>query len=123
MVTQDEINQKVIEHGVQLQQLSKDHAATIGETRGLVRELHDLTGTLKVYIEKSDVLSESNKRLWAQHESLDARLDNVEKQQAVNQPIIEGLRSLNSKVLTVIITTAGTGLCVIAAIGYKAFTS
>lgn len=65
----------------------------------LVKELHELTSTIRVMIEKQDHVKETADRMWHQHEALSERVQTLELFRATNEPIINGVRDLNKKVV------------------------
>lgn len=92
------------EHELRLNSMEKMTTEGIAEQRQLVRELHALTSKFDVYIERHDQVSESNKRLWdmLQHQSKDIAI--LKDTASANQPVIDGIRNLNSKLIWLIVS-------------------
>lgn len=108
---------KIQEHDMKLEAMSRLMTESIGEHRQLVKELHALTNKFGIYIERHDQVSESNKRLWVQQQMQDADIHKLQQVIATNQPIIEGLRTLNGKllwlVLSAVISPAAIGVALL----------
>ena len=94
---------KLQEHDLKLVQIERLMTDTITEQRDLVRELHRLTSKFDVYIERHDQVNEAAKRLWSAHEIHAKDINTLQNIVASNQPIIDGIRSLNAKLVWAIL--------------------
>lgn len=68
----------------------------------LVEELHQLTGAIREMVVKQDHAKESADRMWRQHEELQKRVSSLEAYQISSSPIVEGVRGLNRKVISIV---------------------
>lgn len=84
-----------------LEKLSHDNLE--GQAK-LINEMHELTTGIRLLVEKQQSSKESADRMWKEHDALNARVGVIETAQKVNQPVIDGIRSINSKLILVIIT-------------------
>ena len=87
------------------------------EQRQLVRELHEMTSSFKVYIERHDQVNESNKKVWALVEKQSDSINNLQQQAATNQPVIDAIRTLNGKIIWLVISALATPAAIV---GYVA---
>lgn len=110
---------KVQEHDIRLGAMDKMMTESITEQRQLVRELHALTSKFDVYIERHDQVSEANKRLWNALESHDKDIDALKEAAAANQPVIDGIRNLNSKLIWLIVSAILSPAAIGAALAFK----
>ena len=94
-----DLQMTVREHDIKLNQIEKLMTASISEQRQLVNQLHELTGKFGIYIERHDQVNESSKRLWTAFEQHSKELSALKSISASNQPIIDGIRSLNAKLI------------------------
>lgn len=65
----------------------------------LIKELHELTSAIRVMTEKQGHVEKTAERIWTQHEALTGRVQTLELFRATNEPIINGVRDLNKKVV------------------------
>lgn len=65
----------------------------------LIKELHELTSAIRVMTEKQGHVEKTAERIWSQHEVLAGRVQKLELFRATNEPIINGVRDLNKKVV------------------------
>lgn len=93
---------------------------SITEQRQLVRELHALTSKFDVYIERHDQVSEANKRLWNALENHNRDIADLKDAAAANQPIIDGIRNLNSKLVWLVVSAVLSPAAIGAAVIFKA---
>lgn len=91
----------------------------IEEQRLLVRELHALTGKFGIYIERHDQVSEANKRLWSAFERQANEITSLQNTASANQPIIEGIKNLNAKLVWLVISAVISPAAIGAAIVFK----
>lgn len=94
-----ELQMTVREHDIKLSRIEKLTEDGLAEQRQLINGLHTLTSKLDVYIERHDQVNESSKRLWTAYEQHSRDIATLQNISASNQPIIDGLRSLNAKLV------------------------
>lgn len=107
---------KVQDHETRLNMMDRMVSEGITEQRQLVRELHALTSRLDVYIEKHDQVSETHKRLWNQLENQEKEIDVLKEMASANQPVIDGIRNLQSKLIWLIVSTVLSPAAIIGAL-------
>ena len=108
----NELQLKLKEHDVKLEQVERLMSESIGEQRSLTRELHELTSNFKVYIERHDQVSESNKRIWQQTEKNSEAIHQLQKLNEGNQPVIDGIKTINSKLVWLVISAMASPIAV-----------
>lgn len=69
----------------------------------LIKELHELTSAIHVMTEKQCHAEKTAERIWSQHEVLTSRVQTLELFRATNEPIIDGVRDLNKKVMGMVL--------------------
>jgi len=111
---------KVQEHDIKLSSMDRMMTDSITEQRQLVRELHALTSKFDVYIERHDQVSEANKRLWNALENHNRDIADLKDAAAANQPIIDGIRNLNSKLVWLVVSAVLSPAAIGAAVIFKA---
>ena len=112
-----EIALKVQKHELQLTGMERMMNEGLIEQRQLVRELHEMTSSFKVYIERHDQVNESNKKVWALVEKQADSITNLQQQAATNQPVIDAIRTLNGKIIWLVISALATPAAIV---GYVA---
>ena len=112
-----EIALKVQKHELQLTGMERMMNEGLIEQRQLVRELHEMTSSFKVYIERHDQVNESNKKVWALVEKQSESISNLQQQAATNQPVIDAIRTLNGKIIWLVISALATPAAIV---GYVA---
>jgi hypothetical protein len=112
-----EIALKVQKHELQLTGMERMMNEGLIEQRQLVRELHEMTSSFKVYIERHDQVNESNKKVWALVEKQSDSINNLQQQAATNQPVIDAIRTLNGKIIWLVISALATPAAIV---GYVA---
>jgi predicted transcriptional regulator len=112
-----EIALKVQKHELQLTGMERMMNEGLIEQRQLVRELHEMTSSFKVYIERHDQVNESNKKVWALVEKQADSINNLQQQAATNQPVIDAIRTLNGKIIWLVISALATPAAIV---GYVA---
>ena len=112
-----EISLKVQKHELQLTGMERMMNEGLIEQRQLVRELHEMTSSFKVYIERHDQVNESNKKVWALVEKQADSISNLQQQAATNQPVIDAIRTLNGKIIWLVISALATPAAIV---GYVA---
>jgi len=113
------ISMKVQEHDLRLGGMEKLMSESVIEQRQLVRELHDMTSSFKVYIERHDQVSESNKRVWQTVQQQADTLNLIQRSLAENQPVIDAIRTLNQKLVWLVISALATPAAVITYVASK----
>ena len=93
-----DIQLKVQEHDLRLNAIDRIMTESVAEQKQLVRELHELTSSFKVYIERHDQVNESSRRMWAMVERQQEEIDKLQEFVAASNPIIEGVRTLQNKI-------------------------
>jgi predicted nucleic acid-binding Zn-ribbon protein len=111
---------KVQEHDLKLSSMDRMMTDSVTEQRQIVRELHALTSKFDVYIERHDQVSESNKRLWNALENHNRDIADLKDATAANQPIIDGIRNLNSKLVWLVVSAVLSPAAISAAVIFKA---
>lgn len=111
---------KVQEHDIKLSSMDRMMTDSITEQRQLVRELHALTSKFDVYIERHDQVSEANKRLWNALENHNRDIADLKDAASANQPIIDGIRNLNSKLVWLVVSAVLSPAAIGAAVIFKA---
>jgi hypothetical protein len=112
-----EIALKVQKHELQLTGMERMMNEGLIEQRQLVRELHEMTSSFKVYIERHDQVNESNKKVWALVEKQSDSIHKLQQQAATNQPVIDAIRTLNGKIIWLVISALATPAAIV---GYVA---
>jgi predicted transcriptional regulator len=112
-----EIAFKVQKHEMQLTGMERMMNEGLIEQRQLVRELHEMTSSFKVYIERHDQVNASNKKVWALVEKQADSITDLQRQAATNQPVIDAIRTLNSKIIWLVISALATPAAIV---GYVA---
>jgi predicted transcriptional regulator len=112
-----EISLKVQKHEMQLTSMERMMNEGLIEQRQLVRELHEMTSSFKVYIERHDQVNESNKKVWTLVEKQADSIGDLQRQAAANQPVINAIRTLNSKIIWLVISALATPAAIV---GYVA---
>lgn len=107
---------KVQELDLRLGSMDRMMSESITEQRQLVRGLNALTSKFDVYIERHDQVSEANKRLWNQLESQEKEIDTLKEIASANQPVIDGIRNLQSKLIWLIVSTVLSPAAIIGAL-------
>ena len=113
------ITMKVQEHDLRLNGMERLMTESVTEQRQLVRELHEMTSSFKVYIERHDQVSESNRRVWAMVEQQGLTLGTVQQKAAENQPIIDAIRTLNDKLIWLVISALVTPAAIVGYVATK----
>ena len=113
------ITLKVQEHDLRLTGMEKLMAESVNEQRQLVRELHEMTSSFKVYIERHDQVSESNRRVWAMVEQQASAIAVMQQKAAENQPVIDAIRTLNNKLIWLIVSALATPAAVVGYVASK----
>lgn len=107
---------KAQELELKISSMDRMMSESITEQRQLVRGLNALTNKFDVYIERHDQVSEANKRLWNQLESQEKEIDTLKEIASANQPVIDGIRNLQSKLIWLIISTVLSPAAIIGAL-------
>lgn len=113
------ITLKVQEHDLRLTGMEKLMAESVTEQRQLVRELHEMTSSFKVYIERHDQVSESNRRVWAMVEQQGLAIGSIQNKAAENQPVIDAIRTLNNKLIWLVVSALATPAAVVGYVASK----
>jgi len=113
------ITLKVQEHDLRLNGMEKLMTESVNEQRQLVRELHEMTSSFKVYIERHDQVSESNRRVWAMVEQQASAIAVMQQKAAENQPVIDAIRTLNNKLIWLIVSALATPAAVVGYVASK----
>jgi hypothetical protein len=113
------ITMKVQEHDLRLNGMERLMTESVTEQRQLVRELHEMTSSFKVYIERHDQVSESNRRVWAMVEQQGLTLGTMQQKAAENQPVIDAIRTLNAKLIWLVISALATPAAIVGYVATK----
>ena len=113
------ITLKVQEHDLRLNGMEKLMTESVTEQRQLVRELHEMTSSFKVYIERHDQVSESNRRVWAMVEQQGSAIGAIQNKAAENQPVIDAIRTLNAKLIWLVISALATPAAIVGYVASK----
>ena len=114
-----EISLKVQKHEMQLTSMERMMSEGLIEQRQLVRELHEMTSSFKVYIERHDQVNESNKKVWTLVEKQAESIGDLQRQAAANQPVINAIRTLNSKFIWFVISALATPAAIVGYVATK----
>ena len=88
---------------------------SVTEQKQLVRELHELTSSFKVYIERHDQVNEASRRLWTIVDAQQKEISELKDFVSASEPMIEGLRGINSKLVWMVISALGSPAVMIGA--------
>lgn len=113
-----EIQLKVQEHDLRLNAIDRIMTESVGEQKQLIRELHELTTSFKVYIERNDQVHETSKRMWNIIEVQREEISELKDFVSSSRPIIDGVRSLQNKLTWQIISSILTPVTAIGAIAF-----
>lgn len=113
-----DIQLKVQEHDLRLNAIDRIMTESVAEQKQLVRELHELTSSFKVYIERHDQVNENSRRMWAIVERQQEEIDKLQEFVAASNPIIEGVRTLQNKITLQIASTILSPAAIVGAIIY-----
>jgi hypothetical protein len=113
------ITLKVQEHDLRLNGMEKLMTDSVNEQRQLVRELHEMTSSFKVYIERHDQVSESNRRVWAMVEQQGSAIGTIQNKAAENQPFIDAIRTLNNKLIWLVVSALATPAAIVGYVASK----
>lgn len=107
------LQQKIEQHDREIEQISLSTREMIEGQKSVAKSLQDLTLSLNQYVVKHDFVSKQNDEL-----AKDVRL--LREQAAANQPIIDGIKSLNGKLIWLVISAFVTTGSVVGFIATKA---
>lgn len=113
------IQMKVHEHDIRLTATDKMVAESITEQRQIIRELHSLTNEFKVYIERNDQIGKASERLWSVVDQHNKDIALLKETSAANQPVIDAIRTLNNKLIWMVVAALLTPITMGAAIIFK----
>lgn len=99
---------KLQEHDLRLNAIDRIMTESVTEQKQLVRELHELTSSFKVYIERHDQVNEASRRLWTIVDSQQKEISELKDFVSASAPMIEGLRGINSKLVWMVISALGS---------------
>lgn len=102
------IQLKLQEHDLRLNAVDKIMTESVSEQKHLVRELHELTSSFKVYIERHDQVNESSRRLWSMVERQQEEINTLKEFAQSSTPLIEGLKTLNGKLVWLVVAAMAT---------------
>lgn len=91
------LQQRVDQHGREIEQISLSTREMIEGQKSVARSLQELTISLNQYVVKHDFVSKQNEEL-----TRDVRL--LREQAAANQPVIDGIKTLNGKLIWLVIS-------------------
>jgi predicted transcriptional regulator len=106
---------KLQEHDIRLNAIDRIMTESVTEQKQLVRELHELTSSFKVYIERHDQVNEASRRLWTIVDAQQKEISELKDFVSASEPMIEGLRGINSKLVWMVISALGSPAVMIAA--------
>lgn len=113
------IHMKVHEHDIKLAAIDRTVMESITEQRQLIRELHSLTNEFKVYIERNDQVSRASERLWSVVDQHNKDISLLKESYSANQPVIDGIRTLNNKLIWMVFAAVLTPITMGAALIFK----
>lgn len=99
---------KLQEHDLRLNAIDRIMTESVTEQKQLVRELHELTTSFKVYIERHDQVNEASRRLWLIVDRQQEEISELKDFVSASQPMLEGLRGINSKLVWMVISALGS---------------
>ena len=91
------LQQRVEQHDREIEQISLSTREMIEGQKSVAKSLQELTMCLNQYIVKHDFVSKQNDEL-----TKDVRL--LREQAAANQPVIDGIKTLNGKLIWLVIS-------------------
>lgn len=91
------LQQMVEQHDRDIEQISLSTREMIEGQKSVARSLQELTISLNQYVVKHDFVSKQNDEL-----TKDVRL--LREQAAANQPVIDGIKTLNGKLIWLVIS-------------------
>jgi predicted transcriptional regulator len=114
-ITDQSIPLKLQEHDIRLNAIDRIMTESVTEQKQLVRELHELTSSFKVYIERHDQVNEASRRLWTIVDAQQKEISELKDFVSASEPMIEGLRGINSKLVWMVISALGSPAVMIGA--------
>jgi len=99
---------KLQEHDLRLNAIDRIMTESVTEQKQLVRELHELTSSFKIYIERHDQVNEASRRLWAIVDRQQNEIADIKDFVSASEPMLDGLRGINSKLVWMVISALGT---------------
>lgn len=106
------LQQIVEQHDRDIEQISLSTREMIEGQKSVARSLQELTLSLNQYVVKHDFVSKQNDEL-----TKDVRL--LREQAAANQPVIDGIKTLNGKLIWLVISAFVTTCSVVGFIVTK----
>lgn len=106
---------KLQEHDLRLNAIDRIMTESVTEQKQLVRELHELTSSFKVYIERHDQVNEASRRLWSIVDRQQEEISELKDFVSASEPMLDGLRGINSKLVWMVISALGSPAVMITA--------
>lgn len=106
------LQSRVDQHEREIEQISLSTREMIEGQKQVAKSLQDLTISLNQYVVKHDFVSKQNDEL-----AKDVRV--LREQYAANQPVIDGIKTLNGKLIWLVISAFVTTGSVVAFIATK----
>lgn len=97
------LKQQATLQSYKLSQLEEIGQQNVSGQTALISELHELTAGIRVMVQRQDHAKESAKRMWKEHEDLRNRVSDVEKWQSTNSDVVNGVKAINSKLVSVVV--------------------
>lgn len=91
------LQQRVDQHEREIEQISLSTREMIEGQKSVAKSLQELTISLNQYVVKHDFVSKQNDEL-----TKDVRL--LREQAAANQPVIDGIKTLNGKLIWLVVS-------------------
>ena len=91
------LQQRVDQHEREIEQISLSTREMIEGQKSVARSLHELTLSLNQYVVKHDYVSKQN-------DELTKEVRKLSMQAAANQPVIDGIKTLNGKLIWLVIS-------------------
>jgi len=112
--------QKVDQHEREIEQIGLSTKEMIDGQKQVSRSINDLTITLNRYIDRHDSASKQQEEIKEKLENQASQIASIKEQNSANQLVIDGVKSLNAKLIWLIVAAMASPAAVVGFVAVKA---
>lgn len=108
------LQQKVDQHEREIEQIGLSTKEMIDGQKQVSKSIHELTVSLNRYIDRQEMASRQSDEFKDKQEKQAFQISQMREQMAANQPVLDGIRTINGKLIWLIISAMATPAVVLA---------
>jgi chromosome segregation ATPase len=108
------LQQKVDQHEREIEQIGLSTKEMVDGQKQVSKSIHELTVSLNRYIDRQEMASKQSDEFKDKQEKQAHQITQMREQMAANQPVLDGIRTINGKLIWLIISAMATPAVVLA---------